>query len=417
MPILRTTYRGVSAVFCAGALLLAALPAQAQQDPKAPPAVTNPAPAEGPLQGRPETAGAQALAPVSAPPLVTPADKLPLDKIKVPDGFKVEVYASGIKDARVLRVGEKGTVFVSNWQANKIWTITEKDGKRTAKPLYEGLDWPNGIVLHKGTLYIAENGQISKADNIEASLDSPPKLTPIYDKLTRERPHGWRFLGVGPDEKLYVSNSVPCNICMPKDGEGEIRKMNLDGSGVETILRGMRNTVGFDWNPKTKELYFTDNNRDWFSEDLPNCELNRVTNPGKEHFGFPYCHQGDIADPEFGWGYSCKDFTPPIAKLGPHAAPLGMRFYTGTAFPEKYQGAIFIARHGPWNRTTKYAADIVVVHLDEKGAFKSLEPFLEGLVQDNKYVGRPVDVEVMKDGSLLVSDDWNGAVYRVSYGK
>lgn len=417
MLTLRTAQRGVSAMFCAGALLLAALPAQAQQDPKAPPAVANPAPAEGPLEGRPETAGAQALAPVSAPPLVTPADKLPLDKIKVPEGFKVEVYASGIKDPRSIRVGDKGTVFVSNWEANKIWAITEKDGKRTAKAIYEGLDWPNGIALHKGTLYVAENGKISKAENIEASLDSPPKLTQIYDKLTKERPHGWRFLGVGPDEKLYVSNSVPCNICMPKEGEGEIRKMNLDGSGAEPILRGMRNTVGFDWNPKTKELYFTDNNRDWFSEDLPNCELNRVTNPGKEHFGYPYCHQGDIADPEFGWGYSCKDFTPPIAKLGPHAAPLGMRFYTGTSFPEKYRGAIFVARHGPWNRTIKYAADIVAVHLDDKGGFKSMEPFLEGLVQDNKYIGRPVDVEVMKDGSLLVSDDWNGAVYRVSYAK
>jgi glucose/arabinose dehydrogenase len=283
--------------------------------------------------------------------------------------------------------------------------------------IYEGLDWPNGIALHNGTLYVAEHTKISKAENIEASLDSPPKLVTIYDKLGDPRPHGWRFLGVGPDEKLYVSNSAPCNICMPDPGFGEIRKMNLDGSGVEVVLRGMRNTVGFDWNPKTKELYFTDNNRDWFSEDLPNCELNRVTNPGKEHFGFPYCHQGDIADPEFGWGYSCKDFTPPIAKLGPHAAPLGMRFYTGTAFPEKYQGAIFIARHGPWNRTTKYGADIVVVYLDEKGGFKSMEPFMEGLVQDNKYVGRPVDVSVMKDGSLLVSDDWNGAVYRVSYAK
>lgn len=413
----RTAYLGLSAAFCAAALSFAAPAAQAQEDPKGPPAITNPPPADGPTLGRPETAGAQALAPVASPPLITPVDKLPIDKIKLPPGFKVEVFAGGIKDARSLRVGDKGTVFVSNWESNKIWAVTEKDGKRSAKVIYEGLDWPNGIALHNGTLYVAEHTKISKAENIEASLDSPPKLVTIYDKLGDPRPHGWRFLGVGPDEKLYVSNSAPCNICMPDPGFGEIRKMNLDGSGVEVVLRGMRNTVGFDWNPKTKELYFTDNNRDWFSEDLPNCELNRVTNPGKEHFGFPYCHQGDIADPEFGWGYSCKDFTPPIAKLGPHAAPLGMRFYTGTAFPEKYQGAIFIARHGPWNRTIKYGADIVVVYLDEKGGFKSMEPFMEGLVQDNKYVGRPVDVSVMKDGSLLVSDDWNGAVYRVSYAK
>ena len=415
MPITITAYRG--AIFVAGALLLAAPAAQAQQDPPAPPAVTSPAPADGPLVGRPETPGAQALAPLASPALPTPADKLPIDKIKLPEGFKVEVYVSGIKDARTLRVGDKGTVFVSNWEGNKIWAVTDKNGKREAKAIYEGLDWPNGIALHKGTLYVAEHKTISKVENIESNLDSPPKLVQIYDKLGDPRPHGWRFLGVGPDEKLYVSNSAPCNICMPDPGFGEIRKMNLDGSGAEPILRGMRNTVGFDWNPNTKELYFTDNNRDWFSEDLPNCELNRVTAPGKQHFGFPYCHQGDISDPEFGWGYNCKDFTPPIAKLGPHAAPLGMRFYTGTSFPEKYRNAIFIARHGPWNRTIKDGGDVVAVFLDEKGGFKSMEPFLQGLVQDNKYVGRPVDLSVMQDGSLLISDDWNGAVYRVSYAK
>ena len=192
--------------------------------------------------------------------------------------------------------------------------------------------------------------------------------------------------------------------------------MDPDGSNVETVLRGMRNTVGFDFHPVTGELYFTDNQRDWLSEDLPEDELNRVTEPGKQHFGFPFCHNGTFADPEHGWGYKCSDFTDPIALLGPHSAPLGMRFYTGEMFPEKYRGAIFIARHGPWNRTVKYAADIVVAHLDESGNVESIEPFLTGLVEDNQYLGRPVDVEIMKDGSLLVTDDWNGAIYRVSYG-
>ena len=408
--------RGAFAAVAAAALLVPGHAAFAQQDPKAPAAVTNPPPAKGPLMGRPETPGAHALAPVAPPPFVTPADKLPLNKIKVPKGFKVEVYASGIKNARTLRMGDKGTLFVGNWQGNKVWAVTEKDGKRTAKVLYENLDWPNGLAFHKGTLYIAEHQKISKAENIEDNLDNPPKLVPIYDKLGEPRPHGWRFLGIGPDEKLYVSNSAPCNICMPPPGFGEIRKINLDGSGAEPILRGMRNTVGFDWHPVNKQLYFTDNNRDWMSEDLPNDELNRVTKPGKDHFGFPFCHQGDIADPEFGWGYSCKSFTPPIAKLGPHAAALGMRFYTGTSFPEKYRNAIFIARHGPWNRTQKFGADVVVVHLNDKGGYKSREPFFSGLIEKNSYIGRPVDVEVMKDGSLLVSDDWNGAVYRVSHG-
>jgi glucose/arabinose dehydrogenase len=203
---------------------------------------------------------------------------------------------------------------------------------------------------------------------------------------------------------------------MPPPGFGEIRKMNLDGSGAEPILRGMRNTVGFDFNPENGQLYFTDNNRDWMSEDLPNGELNRVTEHGTQHFGFPFCHQGDIADPEHGWGYNCADFTPPIAKLGPHVAPLGMRFYTGDMFPEKYHNAIFIARHGPWNRTIKIGADIFVVYLDDEGNAESMEPFMTGLIENNEYIGRPVDVAVMADGSLLVTDDWNGAVYRVSYG-
>ncbi len=417
MSVIRPAHLGMLIAVGASAAMLAGSPAGAQQDPKAPPAVENPPPAEGPLMGRPETPGAQALAPLAPPPLVTPADKLPIDKIKVPDGFKVEVFASGIKNARTLRVGDEGTVFVGNWQANKVWAITEKDGKREAKVLYEDLDWPNGLAFHNGTLYIAEHKKISKAENIEANLDNPPKLVTIYDKLGNPRPHGWRFLGVGPDEKLYVSNSSPCNICMPEPGFGEIRRMNLDGSGAEAIVRGVRNTVGFDWNPANNQLYFTDNNRDWLSEDLPNGELNRVTEPGKQHFGFPFCHQGDLADPEFGWGYDCKDFTPPIAKLGPHVAPLGMRFYTSDMFPEKYDGAIFIARHGPWNRTKKIAADVVVVQLNDEGNFESMEPFLTGLIENNKYIGRPVDVTVMHDGSLLVSDDWNGAVYRVSYTK
>jgi glucose/arabinose dehydrogenase len=374
-----------------------------------------PKPAPGtPLYGRPDTPGAKALAPVAPPPLVTPADKLPLAKIKVPKGFQVEVYASGINNARTLRVGDKGTVFVGNWQGNKVWAITDKGGKREAKPIYQGLDWPNGIALHNGTLYIAEHTKISKAENIEDHLDNPPKLTMIYDKLGEPRPHGWRFLAVGPDNKLYVSNSSPCNICEPSPGFGEIRRMNLDGSDAKPILHGMRNTVGFDWHPGNKQLYFTDNNRDWMTEDLPNDELNRVVEEGK-HYGFPYCLQGDITDTEFGWGHSCKDYVPPIGLLGPHAASLGMRFYTGTMFPETYRNAIFIARHGPWNRTQKYAADIVVVHLDAQGNFKSMEPFLSGFVENNRYIGRPVDVSVMKDGSLLVSDDWNGAIWRVSY--
>jgi len=207
----------------------------------------------------------------------------------------------------------------------------------------------------------------------------------------------------------------PCNICNPTEEFAQIRRINLDGSGEEVVARGVRNTMGFDWDPRTGDLWFTDNGRDWLSEDLPNDELNHVTQTGKQHFGFPYCHQGDFADPEFGWGKSCSDFTKPAMLTGPHAGTLGMRFYTGKMFPKKYQGAIFIARHGPWNRTKKYAADVIVAWPDGKGGIAKMEPFMTGLVENNEYLGRPVDVMVMKDGSMLVSDDHNGAIYRISY--
>ena len=393
-------------VSCAAlAFLMAVPPSYSQEEPKP----------GTPLYGRPKTEGAMKLAPVAPPPLPAAPDKLPVAKLKVPKGFKVEAYTSGLAGVRTLRVSDKGNVIVGTWQANKIYAVTDKG--KTKKVLYEGLDWPNGIALHNGTLYVAEHKKISKAENIEANLDKPPQLQQIYDKLGDERPHGWRFIAVGPDSRLYVANGAPCNICTPPETHAQIRSIKLDGSDEQIVARGVRNTVGFDFNPKNKQLYFTDNNRDWMSEDLPNCELNRITQPGKQHFGFPYCHQGNIADPEVGWGKDCKDYTPPIALLGPHSAPLGMRFYTGTMFPAKYRNAIFIARHGSWNKTKTFGAGIVVAHLDDKGNVKSMEDFMTGFIENNRYIGRPVDVELMKDGSLLVSDDWNGAIYRVSYGK
>lgn len=238
----------------------------------------------------------------------------------------------------------------------------------------------------------------------------------IYDNLPKDEAHGWKFIGVGPDEKLYVPVGQPGNNVLHSDAHGQIRRMNLDGTGVEVILRGMRNTVGFDWHPVSKQLYFTDNSRDWMSEDLPNDELNRVSKVG-EHFGSPYCWQGNLADPEFGWGRSCSEFTPPVALLGAHTAALGMRFYTGSQFPAKYKNGAFIARHGSWNRTKKLGGDVIFVSFNKDGTVKSMEPFITGFLVDNSYIGRPVDMEIMKDGSMLVSDDWNGAVYRISYGK
>jgi glucose/arabinose dehydrogenase len=401
------------------ALVSVALPATAQQQPAPTPAPAKEEEVPFWAVGRPKTGPGAQLAPVPAFPIPTPADKLPIARMKLPQGFKAEVYASNVLDARGLRQGDKGTVFVSSlFVAGKLYAIVDKGGKREVKTLAEKLELPNGIEFHKGSLYVATPKQIMRFDEIEAKLDNPGSATVIYTQLPGDIPHGWKFIKIGPDGKLYVPVGAPCNICdPPSETYAHIRRMNLDGTAMEIVARGVRNTVGFDFHPRTGELWFTDNQRDWLSEDLPQDELNRLTRPGQDHFGYPYCHQGDFADPEFGWGKACADFVKPAALLGPHSAPLGMRFYTGKMFPAKYQGAIFIARHGSWNRSQKFAADVVVAYLDKDGKVTRIEPFLTGLVENNAYLGRPVDVLVLKDGSLLVSDDHNGAVYRISYGK
>ena len=354
------------------------------------------------------------MAPVPAFPIPTAAADLPLAKMKLPPGFKAELWASGVLDARGMRLGAKGTVFVSSlFVAGKIYAVVDKGGVREVKTLAENLTLPNGIEFHKGALYVGTPSQITRYDDIEDHLDKPPAPVMVYDKLPGEPTHGWKTMRVGPDGKLYLPIGAPCNICLPDTNHAKIVRMNLDGSGVETVARGVRNTVGLDFQPKTGELWFTDNARDWVSEDLPNDELNRVSQNG-QHFGFPFCHQGSFTDPERGWGKRCDDYVKPAALLGAHVAPLGMTFYTGKAFPKKYQGAIFIARHGSWNRSTKSGADVVVAFPDGKGGART-EPFLTGLVENNEFLGRPADVMVMKDGALLVSDDHNGAIYRISY--
>ncbi|MBB3973710.1 PQQ-dependent sugar dehydrogenase [Hansschlegelia beijingensis] len=354
------------------------------------------------------------LAPVSAFPVPTPAEALPTAKLRVPPGFKVETYASDILDARMMRLGERDTLFVSSlFVANKVYAVVDKGGRREVKTVVSGMTLPNGIEFRNGALYVANAKEILRYDGVEDRLDAPPKPVVVYDKFPGESPHGWKFLKIGPDGKLYVPVGAPCNVCEPDPRHARIFRMDLDGSNVETVARGVRNSVGFDFDPRSGDLWFTDNQRDWISDDMPLDELNHVTRAGQD-FGFPYCHSGLMTDPEFGQGRSCGEFVSPAALLGPHAAPLGMRFYTGGMFPEKYRDAIFIARHGPWNRSQKYA-DVAVAFLNDRREVVWVEPFLTGFVEDNEYVGRPVDVEVMRDGSLLVSDDHNGAIYRVSY--
>lgn len=416
-------YRSALAMLLAVVLATPAVGfAQSAGDKPAAPDASKPLPSQQPqpttVPGRPDIPNAEVakqLRNVAPLPFGAPVDKLPLAQLKLPKGFKVEVYASGIPNARSLRLGDKGTVFVSNRVLDKVYAVVDRNGKREAKVIASGLDRPNGLAFHQGTLYIAEATKISKLENIEDNLENPPKPVVVYSDFLNHQSHGWKFMGLGPDNKLYVNVGAPCNICEPPETNAQIRRINLDGSGAEVTARGVRNSVGFDWHPVTKELYFTDNGRDWLSEDLPEDELNRVTKPG-QHFGFPYCHQGTFTDREMGWGRSCDEFEKPVALLGPHSAALGMRFYTGKMFPRQYHNAIFIARHGSWNRTKKIGGDVIVVTLNKDGSVKSQEPFLTGFLQNNEYSGRPVDVQVLKDGSLLVSDDYAGAIYRVTYG-
>lgn len=405
--------RGQAAVaigLAVAAALFCIAPAAAQLP--APPGSTPPPPTPG-LPTSPE---AQKLHGIPVPPFAAAPDKLPLAQLKLPPGFKIEVYASGVTNARSLRIGNKGTVFVGNLARDKVYAIVDHNGKREVKVIASGLDRPNGLAFKDGTLYIAEGTRISKLEKIEDNLDNPPKPVVIYSGLPNHQSHGWKFLALGPDNRLYFNVGAPCNVCIPPPTNSLLRSIALDGSDPQIVAHGIRQVVGMDFQPQTKVLYFAENQRDWLSEDAPQDKLNRVLHPGKDNFGFPYCDGGDIDDPIYGWGHSCSEFTAPIAQVGPHSAPLGMRFYTGTMFPPQYRGAIFLARHGSWNRTNKIGGDIYVVYLNEDGTVKSKEPFLTGFLQNNNYIGRPVDVQPMKDGSLLVSDDYDGAVYRITYG-
>jgi glucose/arabinose dehydrogenase len=388
-------------------------PAPALSQPAAGPPVAAGKPSW--TQAMPDTAGAATLAPQIPPPIPTAADKLPVSLFRLPSRFHVEVYASGMVQARSLRLDPQGTLFVSTRTLDRIYAVTDKNGKKEVKTLVAGLRWPNGIALQDGTLYIAELNKISKIDDVEHHLNDA-KPTVIYSDLPSYEPHGWKFLAVGPDNRLYFNVGAPCNICIPPPTNAQIRSIKLDGSDPQIFARGIRQVVGIDFQPGTGVMYFTENQRDWLSEDQPQDKLNRVLHPGKDNFGFPYCDGGDIPDPIYGWGHSCSEFTKPVVQLGPHSAPLGMRFYTGHMFPVRYHDAIFITRHGSWNRTRKFGGDVVVAFLNRDGTVRLVEPFMTGFLQNNKYVARPVDIEFMNDGSMLLSDDWNGAVYRITYG-
>lgn len=345
---------------------------------------------------------------------------LPLDKIKLPKGFKISVFAKGIVDARSMVLSPKGILFVGNRNKDKVYAIVDENQDNVADKVYTiatGLEMPCGVAFKDGSLYVAEVSRILRYDNIEDNLANPPKPVVVYDKFPTDRHHGWKYIAFGPDGKLYVPVGAPCNICekLEKPVYSSITRMNPDGSELEVFAHGVRNSVGFTWHPDTQELWFTDNGRDMLGDDVPPCELNRA--PKKDmHFGYPYCHGGTIADPEFGSKRACDEFTKPVQNLGPHVAPLGIKFYTGKMFPDTYQKQAFIAEHGSWNRSKKIGYRISLVKLDGN---KSLgyETFAEGWLDEARQEawGRPVDVLQLPDGSMLVSDDVANVIYRITY--
>ena len=348
-----------------------------------------------------------------------------LKMIQLPPGFEISVFASNLNGARSLSRGDNGTIFVGTRRA-QVYAVVDENGDYKADKTYtiidggnmpDGQNWrmPNGVAFKDGALYVAAISHIWRYDGIESRLSNPGTPTLITDNYPTAQHHGWKFIAFGPDGKLYVPVGAPCNVCEPpQEIFATITRMNADGTDVEIIAKGVRNTVGFDWRPGTNELWFAENGADEMGNDLPADELNKLTEVG-QHFGYPYCHQGNTPDPRLGQGHSCSDFTAPAINLGPHVAAIGMRFYTGNMFPAEYKNQILIAEHGSWNRDRKIGYRVTLVRVDNNGNATSYEDFATGWLQGQNEWGRPADVLVLPDGSLLVSDDKAHAIYRIAY--
>ena len=344
----------------------------------------------------------------------TLTDKLAL--IELPPGFEISIYAEGVENARQLARGDSGTVFAGSREAGKVHAVVDENGDHVADRVHlvdEGLSMPSGLEFRDGSLYVAAVDRILRYDAIEQSLERPPEPVVVSAAFPDKSHHGWKYLRFGPDGMLYVPVGAPCNIC-DEPGFAEIRRIRADGTGMETYARGVRNSVGLVFHPGSGELWFTDNGRDMLGDDLPGDELNHAPRGGL-HFGYPYCHQGDAPDPEFGDGKSCADYRPPALTLGAHVAALGLAFYTGDMFPEAYRQQLFIAQHGSWNRSSKVGYNILLVRFDADGRVAGSEVFANGWLQGQDNWGRPNDLLQLPDGSLLVADDQAGAIYRISY--
>ncbi len=360
------------------------------------------------------TAHAQVFNPFSGRP------GMQLDRLTLPDGFQIDIYAESVRGARSMALSPNGVLYVGS-RRDRLYAIVDRDKDFKADEVItiaDGLTSPNGVEFIEGNLYVAERHRIIRYDNIESRLDDPPTPVVLNQEFPNHRHHGWKYLRLGPDNKLYFNNGAPCNVCEPEDLFASILRMDRDGSNLEVFVHGVRQSVGMDWDPRTDDLWFTDNGRDELGDEIPPEELNHAPNQGL-HFGFPYFFGKDIVDPEFGHKRDISEFQPTKVEIPAHSAAIGMRFYTGDMFPEKYRNGIFIAEHGSWNRSlaVDYNGYRVSFAAIENNNVVNYEPFVEGwLLNDGrKRFGRPVDVRVMPDGSLLVSDDFAGVIYRISY--
>ena len=382
------------------------------------PAATPAAPAPAWQQGREAGMADSRLAPHAGKLTATPVSDIPIQNLKMPPGFKAEVWSAGTPGGRAMARGEGGKIYVGTRGLGRVYEITDNGGQRTSRVVVDKLTQP-AVAFHNGSLYVMAIDKVLRYDGIDKNPGvQPVDLTAKFD-LPPEQHHNWKYIRFGPDNKLYVPFGAPCNICLlPTEAYAQLRRYDADGSNMEVIARGIRNTQGFDWHPVTKELWFTDHGRDWMGDDTPEDELNRMTKTGL-NFGFPYCHANGIADKDIKKANPCEGVTMPVQTMGGHTAVMGLHFYTGNMFPAEYKNALLVARKGSWNRTKKSGFDVVMVSTDADGQNPKVSPFVTGFLdaKGEDFWGRPTYLMQMPDGSLLLSDEQMGAIYRISYAK
>jgi glucose/arabinose dehydrogenase len=410
--------RAVNAVLVASAAVLALTScAQVQQKP-APSAAAAPAPPPAWQQGRSADQAQSTLAPVPGKNTVTPASEIPIGNLKLPPGFKAEIWATGMPGGRAMVRGDQGKIYLGTRGLGRVYEVTDTGTTRTSRVVVDKLTQPAGVEFRNGALYVMAIDKVLRFDGIESNPNVAPVDITAAFQLPKEQHHNWKYIRFGPDGKLYVPFGAPCNICVPTSEYAQIRRYNADGSGMEVLATGVRNTVGFDFHPVTKELWFSNHGRDWMGDDAPDDTLNRLSAKG-ENFGFPYCHEGMMPDKDLKKADACGGVTRPVAKLGPHTATMGVLFYTGSMFPAEYRNVAFVARKGSWNRTQKSGYDVVAVRANSDGTGAQVTPFITGFMNpaDQSFWGRPAYLLQLPDGSLLVSDEQLGAIYRITYAR